>query len=81
MLILYVTKQCPNCGKVKRILNDKGYQYEVRDAERLPDECAFYNIESVPALRFGEGEKAVIWLLWMGMKRLDELLRKHGARK
>ena len=77
MLILYVTRNCPNCPKVKAYLVSKNVEFEIRDAERIPDECAYYNIQSVPTVRLDNDVLPV----GNDMKKLSGFLRRKGLGK
>lgn len=77
MMILYVTKHCPNCPKVKVYLIGKNVDFEIRDAERLPEECAYYNIESIPSVRLDND----VLPIGNDMKKLSAWLKKRGLVK
>ncbi len=49
-LLLFTTKTCPNCKFVKDMLNNKGINYEVVDAEENVDLCNEYEIMQAPTL-------------------------------
>lgn len=74
MLILYTTKICPNCPKVKKYLVDKKIEFKEVDAEKVPQECEYYGIQSVPCVRFGED----VLTVGNDLRRLVGFLRKKN---
>ncbi len=67
---LFTTKSCPNCKMVKSMLDRKGIDYEVVDAEDHVDQAKALGIQSVPVL-FTEGKSLVgasAILGWVGSK-------------
>lgn len=74
MLILYVTKHCPNCPKVKLYLISKNVAFDIKDAEKIPGECEKYNIQSVPTVRLDND----VLPIGNDLKKLSVWLRKRG---
>jgi glutaredoxin len=77
MLILYVTKQCPNCPKVKQYLISKNVAFDIKDAEKIPGECEKYNIQSVPSVRLDND----VLTVGNGTKKLEKWLKERGLVK
>ena len=77
MLILYVTNNCPKCPKVKTYLLGKNINFEIRYADRLPDECMYYNVQSIPSVRLGND----VLPIGNDMKKLSNWLKKRGLVK
>jgi glutaredoxin len=73
-LIFYTARFCPTCPKVKRWLDSKGIQYEERDAEKIPSECDYYGIQSLPTVRIDEQVLPV----GNDLRKLERWLRKNG---
>lgn len=53
-VVLFTTKTCPNCVRVKKALSDHGIEYELVDAEEQAALSQKYGIKSVPTLVAGE---------------------------
>ncbi|MBR2672008.1 MAG: ribonucleoside triphosphate reductase [Oscillospiraceae bacterium] len=48
--LLFTTKTCPNCKIVKKVLGEKGIEYEMIDAEENEEMCDKYGIMQAPTL-------------------------------
>ncbi|MBQ9047253.1 MAG: ribonucleoside triphosphate reductase [Solobacterium sp.] len=57
-VLLFTTKTCPNCAMIKEMLNKRGIQYTIVDAEENPDLCRKYNIVQAPTLVMVRGDEA-----------------------
>lgn len=53
-MYLITTKNCAKCKMLRRILGDKYFFVEVRDAEDVIGTCRIMGIKSVPALVIDE---------------------------
>jgi len=60
---------------VRKWLTSKGIEYEERDAEKIPQECVWYEIQSLPTVRIGNEILAV----GNDMRKLQKWLKKHGV--
>ena len=49
-LLLFTTKTCPNCRRVKSLLQHSGIVYRPVDAEEQPDMARAFGVETVPVL-------------------------------
>jgi glutaredoxin len=77
VLILYVTKNCPNCPKVKTYLISKGVDFDICDAEKNPEQCDRYNIQAVPSVRLDNDVLPV----GNDTRRLGKWLKERGLAK
>ena len=73
-IILYTARFCPSCPKVKKWLDSKGIKYEERDAEKIPDECDYYGIQSIPTVRLDDKVYPV-----RDIRKFENWLKKNGV--
>lgn len=56
-ILLFATKECPNCKMAKMMLDKAGIAYKTIDAEENPTETAKYGVKKAPTLLVPNGEK------------------------
>lgn len=53
-IMLFTTRTCPNCPRVKKALDGRGIKYNLIHAEDNADVCNKYKIKSVPTIVVGD---------------------------
>ena len=76
--LLFTTRTCPNCGMIRKILDNAGFAYRVVDAEEHPDLVRRYGIMQAPSLVALNGDNASVFANASNIIRYVNETRAHG---
>lgn len=74
-ILLFTTKVCPNCARVKNILATKGLDYKEVDAHQHPDLVETYQIMQAPTL-IVENKAGVA--IYSGVEEIQKMCRESA---
>ena len=76
--LLFTTRTCPNCGMIRKMLDNVGFAYRVVDAEEHPDLARRYGIMQAPSLVALNGDNASVFANASNIIRYVNETRAHA---
>ncbi len=76
--LLFTTRTCPNCGMIRKMLDNVGFAYRVVDAQEHPDLVRRYGIMQAPSLVALNGDNASVFANASNIIRYVNETRAHA---